>query len=132
MAYEPNRRVLSLAAALGVLGAAVLVLSHMFFAPGKFILIPYAAVILGSLLAIRAERLPSFWHRFMVGFIAFMLSSVALSVAVLSSRGASDLGVLGVAGVAWRIAFMTLVGAAINIVTARLSSSPVNGTALVA
>lgn len=38
-----TRRSLSLALALGLLGGLVLALSHAFFTPGKYILLPWAA-----------------------------------------------------------------------------------------
>ncbi len=82
---------------------------------------PYAGVVIGTLLAIRAEGLPRFRHRFAAGFVAFMLASVALYVQVLVTLPESSLGLLGHA---WRLGFMALVGAAVNLAVARLSYSP--------
>jgi hypothetical protein len=113
-----TRRSLSLAVALGVLGGAVLVLSAIFFTPGKFILVPYAAVVLGTLVAIRAERIQSFAGRFATGLLAFSISSIALYVAVASSAATSPLGVAAHAG---RLAFVVGIGALINLATARLA-----------
>lgn len=62
-----NRRALSLALALGLLGGLVLGLSHAFFTPGKLILLPWAAVVLGTVVAIRAEVIEPFALRFSVG-----------------------------------------------------------------
>ncbi len=118
-----TRRSLSLAVALGALGGSVLVLSAMFFTPGKFILVPYAAVVLGTLVAIRAERIHSFAGRFATGLLAFGISSVALYVAVASSTAASP---LGIAGHAWRLVFIVGIGALINLATARLAHPPVS------
>jgi len=111
-------RSLSLAVALGALGGAVLVLSAMFFTPGKFIFLPYAAVVLGTLVAIRAERIQSFTERFVTGLLAFSISSVALYVAVASSATTSP---LGVAGHAWRLGLIVGIGALVNLATARLA-----------
>jgi hypothetical protein len=93
----------------------------MFFTSGKFILLPYAGIVIGALLAIRAERLPLFRHRFAAGFVAFMIASIALYVQVIVSLPESSLGVLGHA---WRLGFMALIGATINLAVARLSYSP--------
>ena len=112
-------RSLSLVLALGILGGAVLVLSAMFFTPGKYILIPYAAVVLGSLLAVRAERMPSFGARFGTGLLAFLLSSLALYLKVASSPDASQLGV-GAHGL--RLMFLVGLGVPISLATARVAS----------
>jgi hypothetical protein len=77
-----SRRTVSLAVALGVVGGAVIVLSHMFFTPGKYVLIPYSAVIVGATLAVRAEMLASFAERFTTGLLAFVLYAGAHYVAV--------------------------------------------------
>ena len=116
-----TRRSLSLAVALGALGGAALVLSAMFFTPGKYLLIPYAAVVLGTLFAVRAERVPSFAARFMTGLLAFVISSFALYAALAISPATAR---LGVGGHAWRLAFIVGAGALINLATARLAHSP--------
>jgi hypothetical protein len=116
-----TRRSLSLAVALGALGGVTLVLSRMFFTPGKYLLIPYALVVLGSLLAIRAERLKSFSERFVTGLLSFVLSSVALYVSISFSPTVPHLGFLGHA---WRLAFIVGLGALISLATARVASPP--------
>ncbi len=113
-----TRRSLSLALALGFLGGLVLALSHTFFTPGKFILLPWAAVVLGTLVAIRADAIAPFSQRFMVGFVAFGISSLALYVAVLTSPGVHSVGLLGHA---WRLGALLAVGALLNLGTAPLS-----------
>ena len=95
-----NRRSLSLALALGLLGGLVLALSHTFFTPGKYILLPWAAVVLGTVVAIRADGIVPMSQRFTVGFVAFAISSMALYVAVLFSPGVRSVGLLGHA---WRL-----------------------------
>jgi hypothetical protein len=109
---------------MGALGGAVLVLSHLFLTPGKFIFVPYAAIVVGILIAVRAENLPRFSERFAAGFLAFMLASIALYIEVLvSTPGPGP----SLAGHAWRLGVLVIVGAAINVAVARLaeaSSSP--------
>ncbi|HEY8182818.1 MAG TPA: hypothetical protein VII32_11290 [Thermoanaerobaculia bacterium] len=116
-------RIVSLAVALGVVGGAVIVLSHMFFTPGKYVLITYAVVIVGATLAVRAERLASFAERFATGLLAFALYAGAHYVAVSFSPGVSSLGLLGHA---WRLALLLGIGAVINLATARLASPPMS------
>lgn len=113
-----SARSFSLAIALGVVGGAILVLSHVFFTPGKYLLIPYAAVVLGTTAVIRAEHLASFAERFMAGLTAFMIASLALYV-----RIGFETGGLPWAGHAWRIGVMLGIGVAINLATARLARS---------
>ncbi|MBP7678201.1 MAG: hypothetical protein KBB14_18000 [Thermoanaerobaculia bacterium] len=113
-----TRRSLSLALALGLLGGLVLALSHAFFTPGKYILLPWAAVVLGSVVAIRADSIANLSERFTVGFVAFAVSSIALYAAVLFSPGVHSVGLLGHA---WRIGVLLAIGALLNLVTAPLS-----------
>ncbi len=113
-----TRRSLSLALALGLLGGLVLALSHTFFTPGKFILLPWAAVVLGTIVAVRADAIAPFSQRFFVGFSAFGISSLALYAAVLASPGVHPVGLLGHA---WRLGALLSVGALLNLVTAPLS-----------
>jgi hypothetical protein len=115
------RRSLSLAVAVGVLGAAVLVFSISFFTPGKFILIPWALVVVGTLLAVRAERIPRFGLRFVAAFGSFMLPSAALYVFVGLSPEVAELGVVGHI---WRLLSLALIGAAIGLATARIAAPP--------
>ncbi len=113
-----NRRALSLALALGLLGGLVLGLSHAFFTPGKLILLPWAAVVLGTVVAIRAEVIEPFALRFSVGFVAFAISSIVLYLTVLASPGVVSVGLLGHA---WRLGALFALGAVLNILTAPLS-----------
>ena len=113
-----TRRSLSLALALGLLGGLVLSLSHTFFTPGKFILLPWAAVVLGTVVAIRADAIAPLSQRFTVSFVAFAISSMALYVAVLSSPGVHSVGLLGHA---WRLGALLAFGALLSLVTAPLS-----------
>ncbi len=113
-----TRRSLSLAFSLGLLGGLVLALSHTFFTPGKFILLPWSAVVLGTIVAIRADAIAPFSQRFTVGFVAFAISSLALYGAVLASPGVHSVGPFGHA---WRLGALLAVGALLNLVTAPLA-----------
>lgn len=120
MAKWLSARNVSLALALGVFGAAVLVLSFVFFTPGKYLLIPYAGVVLATTAVIRAEHITDFGGRFAIGFLSFTVASLSLYVAVATSPGASNVPLLGHA---WRIAFLLAVGVAINLPAARIAEA---------
>lgn len=110
---------ISLATALGVFGAAVLVLSHMFFTRGKYLLIPYAVFVVASTAVIRAEQLLRFRERFAIGLGAFTIASVVFYIALLLSPQTVHLSLLGHA---WRVAFIVAIGVAINLPAARLAA----------
>lgn len=117
-------RSLSLAVALGVLGGATLVLSARFFTTGTYLLIPYALVVLGSLVAIRAEGIVKFSERFLTGLLAFVLSSLApyVSVTVTLSPTVAQIGFLGHAS---RVGLLVGIGALVSLATARVAAPPV-------
>jgi len=116
-----TRRSLSLALALGALGGATLVLSALFLTPGKYLLVPYALVVLGSLVAIRAEGMAGFPERFFTALLSFVLSSLALYVAVSLSPAVGQVGFLGHA---WRIGLLVGIGALVSLATARVAAPP--------
>ena len=117
-----SRRALSLAVALGAVGGAALVLSAMFITgPGKNILLTCALVVVGTTVAVRAERLSSFSTRFAIGLIAFVISSLALYVALALSPQTVH---LGVGGHAWRVGFVVALGALVNLATASIAGPP--------
>jgi hypothetical protein len=114
-----SARSLSTALALGAFGGAVLALSELFLTSGKYILIPYALVVLGITLAVRAERLTQFSERFRVTLLAFMLASLVLYVTVTIR---ADSAVTW--GHTWRLAFLLLVGVAVSLPAAVLARAP--------
>jgi len=114
-----TRRSLSLAVALGLLGGATLVLSAMFFTPGKYLLIPYAFVVLASLVAIRAEGMAAYSERFFTGLLAFVLASIPVYVATALSPSVAQVGFFGHA---WRFGLLVGIGALVNLATARVAA----------
>ena len=114
-----TRRSLSLALALGALGGATLVLSALFLTPGKYLLLPYGLVVLGSIFAIRAEGMAAYSERFFTSLLAFVLSSLALYVAVSLSPAVGQVGFLGHA---WRIGLLVGIGAFVSLATARVAA----------
>lgn len=114
------RTLVTLTGALGFLGAALLTLSYFFLTPGKFILVPFALVVVGIVVAVRAERVEPFRTRFAVCLGAFALASLALYVAValaVANEAVTFSGHLA------RIAALLLVGAGVSLATARLARS---------
>jgi membrane-bound acyltransferase YfiQ involved in biofilm formation len=115
MILKLSARSLSLACALGAYGGAVLSLSSLFLTPGKYVLIPYAAVVMGLTLAIRAERMTQFAERYLVALLAFMIASLTLYVTVSFQAHTAVTW-----GHTWRIAFLLLVGLGISLPAAVL------------
>ena len=112
-------RSLSTVLALGAFGGAVLALSDVFLTPGKWILVPYALVVVGLTVAIRGERLPHFSERFVTTWLAFMLASLVLYVTVMvRADNAITFGHI------WRLAFLLIVGVAVSLPAAVLSRGP--------
>lgn len=118
---------MTLALSLGVLGGAVVVLSFLFFTPGKDLLIPYAAVVVTTTAIIRAERLTPYLQRFVVGLSAFMITAIALYGAVGVSANSASVSIVGHA---WRLGILFAVGLAVNLPAARVAQPqfPVQGT----
>ena len=118
MSYTSTHRVVTFAAAVGALGGAILTLSYIFFTPGKYLLLPYAAVVIGAMLALRAEGFASFRQRFKASLLSFVIYAGIHYVAVSWSPGVSSLGVLGHA---WRLGLLVAIGAIISLAIARLA-----------
>lgn len=116
------QKVVTFAAAVGALGGTILTLSYIFFTPGKYLLITYAAVVLGAMLALKAERFALFGHRFTASLLSFATYAGVHYIAVTWSHRGSSLGVLGHA---WRLGILVGIGAVISLAVARLSSPTV-------
>jgi hypothetical protein len=120
-----GNRLLTLTFASGLLGGALLVLASFFLTPGKLVLVPYALLVLGTLLIVRAERISSFRARFAVGLGVFVLGSLALYVAIVVAVGPS----FGILGHLWRLAVVLALGVAVNLPLARLAEPVPSGAA---
>lgn len=116
------QKVMTFAAAVGALGGATLTLSYIFFTPGKYLLITYAAVVVGAMLALKAERFASFGHRFIASLLSFVMYAGIHYIAVSWSPGVFSLGFLGHA---WRLGMLVGIGAIISLAVARLASPAV-------
>jgi hypothetical protein len=119
-----QQRPLSLAVALGTLGGATLVLAQMFFVRGKYILIPYAILVIGTAVVLRTTRVTNFAARFGAGLGGFMLASIALYAyisLVEIPRLTGHAPAVSLLGHLWRLGFLLLIGAALNLAVARVS-----------
>lgn len=116
-----TRRSLSLALALGALGGATLALSALFFTSGKYLLVPYALVVLGSLVAIRAEGMAAFSERFFTALLVFVLSSLPVYVVTVLSPTIAQVGFFGHA---WRLGLLVGIGAVVSLASARVAAPP--------
>ena len=111
----------SLTLALGALGGATLVLADGLVGNGKYILIPYALLVVGMVAVLRGERIAAFSARFAVGLGAFTISSLALYVAIAMSPTTASLPLLGHG---WRLAMVLLFGVLVSLPAARISAPP--------
>jgi hypothetical protein len=110
---------ISLVLALGSLGGTALVLSHMFFTRGKYLLLVYAGVVIATGAILKASKVSNYAARFQVGLGSFMLASLAHYVYVCIDSGAFSH--LNIFGHAWRLGLVLLIGTAINLALARVS-----------
>lgn len=122
-----SRRHATLTLALGFLGAVTLILGSWFVSSGPLILAVYALVVVATTWIVRLERIPSYRGRFLVGLGVFMIGSLGLYVAIGFDPGASDS--ITVLGHTWRLGALLLLGAAVNLATARIAESPEPATA---
>ena len=111
----PNsKQPLPLALALGALGGAALIVTMMLSTRGPLIFVPYAALVLGSLVAVRLAGWPEFSRRFAAAFGAFMVATLVLYVSIGWFLGGASVFEISVLGHAWRIGFMALIGGVLS------------------
>lgn len=112
-----NRRIVTFALALGLLGGAALILSQSFITPGKYLLVTYAVVVIGSLVALRTEGIEPFGGRFVAAFLAFAVYG-GLHYVFVSMTASGEVGALGHL---WRVGILGGVGVAVSLASARLA-----------
>lgn len=84
-----------------------------FFSQGKLILLPYAALVVGTGVVLRTCRVPTSLARFGVGFAVFLLAPLALYVFI--ALAGANLAQISIAGPALRILAIAAIGAAIHL-----------------
>ncbi len=112
-ALSGPKQPVTLALALGVLGGAALLVTTMLTTRGPLILLPYAAIVLSSLVAVRLAGWPAFGQRFVASFLAFMVATVVLYVFMGVVAGES-LPALSVWGHTWRLGLMAGIGSVLS------------------
>ena len=110
--HAPKKPV-PLALALGVLGGAALITTTWLSTNGPLILLPYGALVLTSLVAVRMTGWPEFSRRFAAAFLAFMVASAVLYVFVGAVQ-AGTLFEISLWGHTWRLAFLALIGGVLS------------------
>lgn len=113
------RRSASLAAALGALGGAALVLFAAFFSAGKLLLLPYAAFIVATAVVLKSCRVTTYSARFVVGLTAFVLATAALYVYI--ALNVPNAAAISLAGHLWRFLLLLTIGTALHAAIARVS-----------
>ena len=114
------KRPLPLALSLGVLGGAALIVTTVLTTKGPMIFLPYAALVLASLGAVRLAGWPDFWRRFTATFLAFMVATVVLYVFIGTVQTASTVP-LSAWGHTWRLGLMAGIGALLSAASAYLA-----------
>ena len=109
-----SKRPLPLALALGTLGGAALIVTTMLTTRGPLIFVPYAALVLGSLVAVRLAGWSEFSRRFAAVLGAFMVATLALYVSIGWFLGGASLFEISLWGHVWRLGFMVMVGGVLS------------------
>lgn len=128
-------RPLTLMGALGVLGSALVIGSATWFTSGRYIVVPYARLVVGTGAVLRSSRVESFSDRFAIGLGAFMIVTVAhylYMTLVEIPRFTHHYPPISLFGHAWRLGFMLAIGIALNAALAVVSAAPRDGAALAA
>ena len=109
-----SKQPLPLALALGALGGAALIVTTMLTTRGPLVFVPYAALVLGSLVAVRLAGWPEFSRRFAAVFGAFMIATLVLYVSIGWFLGGSSVFEISLWGHTWRLGFMALIGGVLS------------------
>ena len=107
------KRPVPLALALGVLGGGALIMTVWLSTRGPFILVPYAGLVVASLVAVRLAGWTEFSHRFAAAFGAFMVATVVLWLFV-GTVVAGSLFEISLWGHVWRLGLMAVVGGVLS------------------
>lgn len=108
-----SKQPVPLALALGILGGAALIATTMLTTRGPAIFLPYAALVLGSLAAVRLADWPEFSRRFAAAFLAFMVATLVLYV-FIGAIEANTLMKISVWGHTWRLGFIAVIGGVLS------------------
>lgn len=100
------------ALALGILGGAALIVTKGLTGGGPLVFLPYSALVLGSLAAVRLAGWPEFSRRFVAAFLAFMVATVVFYVYIAASAG--TFLEISVWGHTWRLGFMAGIGGVLS------------------
>ena len=120
--YYVSRQAIGALAGLLLLGGAALITAEWAFTRGPLILLPYGALVLMTAFFLRHERVQRWGRRFALSLGSFMVATLALYL-FIGAVLARTLLTISVAGHAWRLALMTLVGMALSAAVAQLTAT---------
>jgi hypothetical protein len=117
-----TQRPIAFSLSLGVLCGGAMVTTAWNTTHGPFILLPYAALVVIAAVYLRLEGVQRFVHRFAITLGAFMSATVLfyLFIAIFIAK---TLLIIPVAGHAWRLGLMLLVGAVLSAAVAQLTAT---------
>lgn len=107
---------------LGFLGGAALITIEWATTRGPLVLLAYAAIVLAACLYLRLELVQGWRWRFFLTLGSFMLATVMLYlfIGLVLTRQFSE---LSVAGHAWRLGLMLVIGSALSAAVAQLTAT---------
>lgn len=115
-------RPLAFMLALGVLGGSALIVVEWTTTRGPVVLFPYAALVLTALFYLRVEHVQEWTRRFSITLGSFMLATVLLYL-FIGLVLAGTLARISLAGHAWRLGLMLLIGSVLSAAVAQLSAT---------
>jgi len=107
---------------MGVLGGAALIVVEWAGNRGPLVLLPYAALIIASWAYLRAESVQGWLRRFSMALSSFVVATLFLYLFIGTVLTGSVLQ-MSLAGHAWRLGVMFLIGSVLSAAVAQLSAT---------
>ncbi|MFZ2493717.1 MAG: hypothetical protein WA208_19730 [Thermoanaerobaculia bacterium] len=108
--------------ALGLVGGSALILVEWASTRGPLVLVPYAALVLTALAYLRVEHVPGWSRRFSMTLGSFMLATLLLYL-FIGLVLAGSLIRTSLAGHAWRLGLMLVIGSVLAAAVAQVSAT---------
>jgi hypothetical protein len=122
MVGSATDRSIAFTLALGVLGGSSLILVEWASTRGPLVLLSYAAVVLTALVYLRVEHVQGWSRRFSMTLGSFMLATLLLYF-FIGLVPAGSLSRISIAGHAWRLGLMLVIGSVLAAAVAQLSAT---------
>jgi len=117
-----TRRPIAFAVSLGLLGGAALIATEWLTTKGPLIFIPYGALVVVTLMYLRAEKVRPFGRRFAMALGAFMVATIVLMAWIVTIANPAAL-TTPLWSKVWPLLVMLGIGAVLSAAVAQLSST---------